>query len=165
MLRNVTGLAAVSALAGCLSAPVAAPALSITDLEAVAGDGWTGELVYRDYSPPFGQVQLAVEAKVTMRPDGLTLALHYPKEPNADDTSGLLISADGRTFDSETVTVRERTGDTLTVMTQARCEDNDLPAACTHIYTLAPKAFGWVKLVTLDRDGQQFQRHAYTFTR
>ena len=165
MLRNLPGLAAILALAGCVSAPVEAPALSMADLQSIAGDGWKGELAYRDYSPPFGQVKLAVEAKVAARPDGLSLALHYPKEPNADDTSELLLSADGRMFDGETVTARERAGDKLTVTTQARCEDNDLPAACTHIYTLSPKAFGWVKLVTLDRDGQQFQRHAYAFTR
>ena len=165
MLRDMTGLVAMIALAGCASAPIEAPALSMSDLQSVAGDGWKGELVYRDYSPPFGQVKLAVEAKVAVRSDGVSLALHYPKEPSADDTSDLLLSADGRMFDGETVTARDRIGDKLTVTTQARCEDNDLPAACMHIYTLAPQAFGWVKLVTLDSDGQQFQRHAYAFTR
>lgn len=165
MRPGLPGLAAIM-LSGCaLQPPAAAPVVSQSDLAIVAGGGWTGDLIYRDYSPPFGEVKLAVEATVAVRPDGVSIALHYPREPNADGESTLALSADGRTLDGETVTGREQSGDRLTITTEARCEDDNLPATCRHIYTLSPKAFGWTKLVTLDRDGKEFQRNAYAFTR
>ena len=166
MHRYLSGLAAIVVITGCASQPPAAPAsLSPAELAVVAGDGWTGELTYRDYSPPYGSVKLAVEARVTAVPDGISVALHYPREPHADSESVLSLSADGRTFDGKTVTGQEQRGDTLTITTEARCEDDGLPATCQHVYTLAPRAFGWVKLVTLDKDGTAFQRNAYAFKR
>lgn len=166
MHRRLNGFASVILLAGCAMQPTGmTPSISQADLMAIAGDGWKGELVYRDYSPPYGQVKLAVEAAVDIRADGLSIALHYPREPSADGESTIALSADGRMLDGETVTGREQSGDRLTITTQARCADDNLPATCRHIYTLSPKAFGWTKLVTLDRDGKEFQRNAYAFTR
>lgn len=158
-------LAAVFLSACASQPPIGSPIVSRADLMAVAGDGWKGELIYRDYSPPFGEVKLAVEAIVTARQDGLSLALHYPKEPGADGESVLTLSADGTMLDGEFVVAREQSGDRLTITTQARCEDDNLTATCRHVYTISPKAFGWTKLVALDRDGKEFQRNAYTFTR
>jgi hypothetical protein len=166
MRLGLPGLAAAITLSACASQPpTGTPGVSQADLMAIAGDGWKGELVYRDYSPPYGQVKLAVEAAVDIRADGLSITLHYPREPSADGESTIELSADGRMLDGETVTGREQSGDRLTITTEARCEDDNLPATCRHIYTLSPKAFGWTKLVTLDRDGKEFQRNAYAFTR
>lgn len=166
MFRLLSGYLAAALVAGCATPPASlSPTIRVADLHSVAGAGWTGRLIYRDYSPPFGEVELEVEAKVTALADGISLALHYPREPDADSESKLLISEAGLALDGKPVVGREISGDSLIIATQADCEDDNQPATCRHVYTIAPTAFGWTKLVTLDSDGNQFQRNAYAFTR
>lgn len=135
------------------------------DLLVAVGDDWTGTLTYRDYSPPHGDVTLQVEAKVKAVAGGLSIALHYPREPGADGISDLLLTDGGRVFDGEPVISAERAGDTLQIVTEAACEDDNRPATCRHIYSIAPKQLGWRKLVQFAGDGEAVRRNDYSFTR
>lgn len=166
MHRNFL-IAAVAVLFGACSSTAlpAAPAVMAADLLVVAGDDWTGALTYRDYSPPHGDVTLQVEAQVRAVPDGLSISLHYPREPKADGISELLLTENGRVFDGEAVISRDRTGDTLQIVTEAACEDDDRPATCRHVYTFAPGRLGWRKLVRFAGGGEEIHRNDYTFTR
>lgn len=166
MHRNLL-TAAVAVLCSACSSPPSPVAASVTaaDLMSVVGDDWTGTLTYRDYSPPHGDVTLQVEARVRAVPEGLVISLHYPREPQADGVSELLLTESGRVFDGEPVTSRERTGDTLQIVTEAACQDDERPATCRHIYTFAPKQLGWRKLVRFAEAGEDIRRNDYNFTR
>lgn len=166
-MRRIVYSAAIAILcSACSSFPSQAPpVVEAADLLAAVGDNWTGTLTYRDYSPPHGDVTLQVEAKVTAVAGGLSIALHYPREPAADGISELLLTEGGRVFDGEPVISAERTGDTLQVITEAACEDDDRPATCRHVYSFAPKQLGWRKLVQFAGDGEAVRRNEYTFSR
>ena len=166
MQRNLLA-AALAAFCGACSnlASPARPTFMAEDLASVVGDDWKGTLIYRDYSPPHGDVTLQVEAKVKAVPGGLAVALHYPREPSADGISELLMSDGGRVFDGESVISRERTGDMLQVVTEAACEDDNRPATCRHVYSFAPKQLGWRKLVRFAGDPEPVRRNEYMFTR
>lgn len=166
-MRWIICSAAIAMLcSACSGFPSQAPAVvEAADLQVAVGDDWTGTLTYRDYSPPHGDVTLQVEAKVKAVAGGLSVALHYPREPEADGISELLLTEGGRIFDGAPVISAERTGDTLQVITEAACEDDDRPATCRHVYSFAPKQLGWRKLVQFAGDGEAVRRNAYTLTR
>lgn len=166
MLRRLLAAVVAGLCASCAATPPSgAVSVSPADLRGVVGSDWKGTLTYRDYSPPYGAVTLSVEASIAPTPNGISVALHYPKEPQADGANELSLSDGGRTLDGDMVTGREVNGDTLTITTKATCEDDDKVATCVHIYTLAPKAFGWRKLVTFEGSSQAIQRNAYAFAR
>ncbi|MEZ5953861.1 MAG: hypothetical protein R3C13_06080 [Hyphomonas sp.] len=159
-------LLSAASLPACTTlAPLDAPRVTTADLERIAGDDWAGTLTYRDYSPPFGDVTLSVEAKLAPVPGGLSLSLHYPKEPSADGSSEILITDEGRTLDGATVTARTETADLLVIVTEEACQDDDRPATCKHVYTFSPDWMNWTKLVTFDEGGETIRRNAYTFSR
>ena len=140
-------------------------AVDAADLQVVVGDTWKGTLTYRDYSPPHGDVTLQVEAKVKAVTGGLSISLHYPREPKADGTSEILLTEGGKVFDGEPVISRERTGDTLEIVTEGPCEDDGQRATCRHVYSLAPKQLEWRKFVRFVGGSEDVRRNAYTFAR
>ncbi len=166
MQRTVYSAAIALLCGACSGFPSqGAPVVAANDLLVAVGDDWRGTLTYRDYSPPHGDVTLQVEARVKAVADGLSISLHYPCEPGADGISELLLTESGRVFDGEAVISRVRSGDTLEIVTEAACEDDDRPATCRHVYTLAPKQLGWRKLVQFAGDGEAVRRNEYTFSR
>lgn len=166
MRRNFLPAAVAVVFSACSSSPSpAAPSVTAADLMSVVGADWKGTLTYRDYSPPHGDVTLQVEAQVRAVPEGLVISLHYPREPQADGVSELLLTENGRIFDGEPVISAGRTGDTLQVVTEAACEDDNRPATCRHVYNFAPKQLGWRKVVRFAEAGEDFRRNEYAFTR
>lgn len=165
---RLAALSLAAALSACVSAPPppAPPAITDTDTSLILGSGWTGELVYRDYSPPFGEVPLRTAAEVRRIEGGLEIFVRYLDEPSADGPSTYLIAAGGTAIDGEPVISREvlANGDVV-VATRGPCEDDDLPAVCTHTYTLGETRFSIRKTVDPDGQAPAFQRNAYTFTR
>jgi hypothetical protein len=166
MRRLVFSTAIAILCSACTSvSPQATPRVEAADLLVAVGDNWKGTLTYRDYSPPYRDVTLLVEAKVQAVAGGLSVALHYPREPGADGISALLLTEGGRVFDGEAVILAERKDDTLQVITEGACQDDDRPAMCRHVYSFAVKQLGWRKLVTYAGDGGAVRRNEYTLTR
>lgn len=166
MLRVTIAIVAMSLASACVGmAAEEAPSVSAADLLRMVGDDWKGTLTYRDYSPPFGRVTLQVEAKIKATPAGVETSLHYPREPNADGSSELLVSADGAMLDGERVVLRREEGDRLILATEDACEDDGKPATCRHEYSLAPRDISWRKLVTFGGDTAPVERNTYQFTR
>lgn len=166
-MRWSVSAALAAALVTACATPVAdpPPAVSVADLHLALGDTWTGTLTYRDYSAPYGDVTLDVEAKITPLTDGIQVALHYPKEPAADGTRDTRLSEDGRKLDGASVTARTQSGGTLTVETEEACEDDDRPALCRHVHVFAPDAISWSKFVTFEEGAEPVRRNAYAFHR
>jgi hypothetical protein len=154
------------ALAACASAPApAAPVITEADTALILGEGWTGTLTYRDYSPPYDLVTLRTTLEVTRTASGLDLFLRYPDEPKADGSSALEISTDGRLIDGDPIISRSKTGGQLVFVTEGACEDDDRPATCRHTYSLSETQFGMAKSVDFGDAEPAVERNAYTFTR
>lgn len=157
-----------AALSACASAPPppAAPSITDTDTALILGSGWTGQLVYRDYSPPFGEVSLRTTAEVRRIEGGLEIFFSYLDEPSANGPSEYTIAPDGTSINNAPVISRDTlsNGDVV-IETSGPCEDNDLPALCTHTYTLGETRLAIRKTVDPEGEAPAFQRNAYTFTR
>jgi hypothetical protein len=138
--------------------------VTAADLQRAVGDDWRGTLTYRDYSPPFSDVVLAVEARVTALPDGISISLHYPSEPQADSVNQMLVSDFGARVDGALVVEVAEVGDTLIVSTTEACEDDNRPAICTHDYTFGQSGMIWVKRVQFDGEAP-ITRNTYAFNR
>lgn len=143
----------------------AGPTVEAADLVRVAGSGWAGELVYRDYSPPFGNVTLQVEAKVSVVPDGLLLQLMYPQEPHANSTDLLAVSPDGKTFGGDPVIAHDEQAGILTIITRADCEDDERAAVCENFYTFGKSVMGIRKMVSFPGETAALQRNEFVFRR
>jgi hypothetical protein len=160
-------LSLAAALSACASAPPPSPpAITDADTALILGSGWTGELVYRDYSPPFGEVPLRTTAEVRRIEGGLEIFFRYLDEPSADGPSTYLIAPGGSAIEGEPVLSRTvlANGDVV-IETGGPCEDDDLPAMCAHTYTLGETRFSIRKTVDPDGETPAFQRNAYTFAR
>ncbi len=168
-MRYVSRRLALLAAASCL---VALPALSAgpaavteADLARVVGDDWTGELTYRDYSPPFGKVAIAAEVDVTRTAAGLTLSMQYPREPQANSSDDLNIADAGRTLGGDPVIAREDIAGAAVITTRAPCEDDGREAVCERIYTFGDKTLSLRKTVRLTGETEAFERNSFVFTR
>lgn len=159
------GAVALALFTACAHDQPTAPRISAADLAQVAGAGWTGALVYRDYSPPYGEVMLDVEADVTVAPQGLSLAIRYPNEPAANSTKTLRLSAGGTIFDREPVVERREEGGAVVVLTRGPCEDDGRSATCEHVYRFSEAELGLEKRVRFDGDAEFIRRNAYRLTR
>lgn len=157
-------LAAMCALAlPALAAPQ--PAVTEADLARVVGENWSGQLTYRDYSPPFGTVALAVNANVVQTATGLRLSLQYPREPLANSSDMLSVSEAGRKLGGDPVVSREEVAGAVVITTRAPCEDDGREAICERTYTFGDKVFSWRKSVRLVGGSGKFERNAFAFTR
>lgn len=165
MKTCLTSLAMIALMACATTSPDAAPVVTPADLALVSGSGWTGTLVYRDYSPPFTEVTLQAEVDVSISPYGLLLDMRYPGEPGANSTDMLSVASDGTRLGGDPVVARQKEGRAVYITTRAECEDDEKPAICEHIYTFSKAMFGLRKNVQLDGSSESFQRNAYNFTR
>ena len=154
-------------LAACANPPVSSPSLRVTDadLEKMLGEGWTGTLIYRDYSPPFGDVTLPVAIAVTQAPDGLILAIDYPDEPQANSKDLLSVREMGTRLAGDLVVARREADQVTFITTRAPCDDDGQASICEHVYTFGPSSFGMEKFVTPKDGGETIRRNAYVLTR
>lgn len=155
-------VSAVTAFSAVASGP---PAVTDADLARVTGDDWTGELTYRDYSPPFGKVAIAAEVDVTRTAAGLTLSMRYPREPQANSADTLSVTDGGRRIGGDPVVSREDIAGAAVITTRGPCEDDGREAVCERTYTFGDKTFSLRKSVRLAGETRAFERNAYTFTR
>lgn len=153
---------AAAALAASASGP---PAVTDADLARVTGDDWTGELTYRDYSPPFGKVAIAAEVDVTRTAAGLTLSMQYPREPQANSADTLSVTDGGRSLGGDPVIAREEISGAAVITTRGPCEDDGREAVCERAYTFGDKTLSLRKSVRLAGETEAFERNAYRFTR
>lgn len=169
MLRPGILALSLCAVAACDAAPPGAPAKTATasraDIERVVGEGWTGTLVYRDYSPPFGDVELKVEADIASAPEGLALAIRYPDEPQANTVEVLELSEDGARLGGELVVERSEADGMVAITTRANCEDDEKPAECEHRYVFGQKVFEMDKRVRFDDKEDFIRRNFYRLNR
>ncbi len=165
-MRTLFLAATMAVLAACAThSEKPTPRVTPADLVRVSGEGWTGTLVYRDYSPPFGEVTLKTDVDISMTTDGLMLAMRYPDEPSANSTDILSVGAGGTKLGGDPVISRRKDGKTVYFTTRADCDDDGTPATCEHVYTFGKKQFGMRKTVTFKDGSASFQRNAYTYTR
>jgi hypothetical protein len=164
-LKAFSVVALAAALAACTSVPGVPAKLSAADLAPLEGGGWAGTLTYRDYSPPYGDVTLAVTAAARVTPEGLTLALAYPDEPQANGEAAFPLSADGLSFDEAPIIRRSDENGVLEVVTEAACEDDNRPAICTYTYQFAANVLVSEKRVDLGDGAPPLLRNAYRLTR
>lgn len=165
MMRRVIGILAVGLLAACagLSAK-RTEVVTVEDLQRAVGDDWRGQLIYRDYSPPYANVTLDVEAKIAPVPGGISVSLHYPREPHADSVNQIVLSDSGARVNGAQVLSRKQTADALTITTQEACQDDDRPAVCTEEYSLSAARLTWSKKVKFEGEAA-ITRNTYAFSR
>ncbi|MEZ5994374.1 MAG: hypothetical protein R3C25_01325 [Hyphomonadaceae bacterium] len=155
---------AFAALAAACTTAGAPQATRGTDFDRVLGGGWHGVLTYRDYSPPYGDVSLPVEAALTQAEGGVIIALHYPSEPHADSTELLALSADGGAIDGHPIVSRVEQGETVVLTARGPCEDDERAAICEMTYTLGDATLAWRKVVIVDGEAP-LRRHEYALNR
>ena len=168
MSRLSLSSAALILLAGCATPPTPdpGPRVSPADLSVLAGTGWSGVLVYRDYSPPFDEVEIRAELEaVSLADNGVRFAMIYPDEGDTKSNEAISVSEDGRMIGSDPLTARAMADGKLVLVTAEPCEDDDRPAFCEKTYTVSADYFAMQKRVTLDSGEAPFIRNRYEFTR
>lgn len=164
MFRHAALVAFAVLASACSTQPDRPPTASLADFTPALGGGWTGTLTYRDYSPPHGDVTLTVELTVTASADGVDLAFAYPKEPNANATDHVVLSADGRTLDGEAVVARTARDGAIELTTRAAGEDDNRPATIEHTYTIGAHRLVIRKTVQFG-DAAPLRRNEFVFGR
>lgn len=142
------------------------PTLTPKDLQPLIGKKWQGSLTYLDYTtkqPTSIESTLAV-TPVEGKDREWTFAFGYPKEPGANSSSVVTLSADGRTFDGETIRERRRTKTGLVVVTETQGQDDNRPATLEHTYTVSQKEFSIQKRVRFDGTSEWVLRNTYRWT-
>ena len=146
----------------------AAPRLSARDFEPLAGAPWRGKLTYKDYGSG-GAVSIESLLVVSKaRPDGLawTFEYRYPREPEADSSDELAISADGRLLNGESVVERSQpAGGALQIVTERSGTDDERPALLRHTYAIAADRFSIRKEVRFEGTSEFLERYRYYWTR
>lgn len=118
------------------------PALKLNDLDGLTGKTWRGTLTYLDYTANKLE-SIPTELTVTAKGNGGYIwATAYPKEPSHNSIDEIIISADGKTFDGESVTGRAVEPDgVLQFTTQKQGNDNDKPATFRYSYRIGKHTF------------------------
>lgn len=144
----------------------AAQSLKPSDLKPLEGGRWTGGLTYLDYrsgKPVTIRCDLLVGRK---DPRTWSFSYEYPDEPKANSTADVSLSADGSTYDGETVTERGKAaGGLLRFITSKRGTDNDKPATFRYTYLLGLRSFSVKKEVRIDGTENWFERNTYSWTK
>lgn len=133
--------------------------LKPNDLEQMTGKHWTGTLTYLDYST--GKLT-TIETELTVttkRPGVYAWATDYPKEPGHNSTDEIVISADGKVLDGETVKERAQTNDELKIVTVKSGNDNNKGARFRYTYLIGKKTFSRKKEVCYDGQATWFMRN------
>jgi hypothetical protein len=167
MIRNQIACALLVFAASCatVSGP-RQPQVSPADLTVLEGDGWTGKLFYRDYSPPFSETSIRAELEsVRIAENGVRFAMIYPDEGNTKSNEAISVSEDGRMIGSDPLIAREMVDGRLILVTAEPCEDDDRPAFCEKTYTISADYFAMQKDVSLENGEAPFIRNRYEFTR
>lgn len=133
--------------------------LKPTDLDSLAGKHWIGTLTYLDYGT--GKLTpIETELVVTIKgPGAYDWTTSYPKEPGHNSTDVVLISADGKLLDGETVKERVQSTDGLKIITEKTGTDNNKAARFRYTYLIAQSTFFRKKEVCYEGQTNWFMRN------
>lgn len=156
----------VFSLALMVSASAQTAKITAEDLKPLEGKQWVGDLTYLDYT---SKKKTSIKSNVTItRPNDLTwiFDMQYPLEPNANSKDETKLSADGRTFDGETVIERIELPDgILKIVTTKPGKDDNRDSTFRHVYLIGKKSFSIKKEVKFDGSAEYFERNTYSWTR
>jgi len=142
--------------------------VSASDLKPLEGKQWIGSLTYLDYS---SNKKTSIKSNITITrsaTDNLTWVfdLQYPLEPGANSKDDAKLSAEGRTFDGESVVERTKLpGGVLKIVTTKPGKDDNRDATFRHTYLIGKAAFSIKKEVRIDGTSEFFERNTYSWTR
>ncbi len=128
---------------------------------------WQGTLTYLDYSTnkPFS-MSANLDIKQINNTNSFSFANFYPKEPNANSVDTVLLSADGKFIDDETVRSKQRQKDgSLKIITQKEGIDgNDHKKALFRFtYILGSNIYYHKKEVKFVNTTEWITRHEYKY--
>lgn len=156
----------IFSLALIVSASAQTAKISAKDLKPLEGRQWVGDLTYLDYT---SKKKTSIKSNVTItRANDLTwiFDMQYPLEPNANSKDETKLSADGRTFDGETVIERIELPDgILKIVTTKPGKDDNRDSTFRHVYLIGKKSFSIKKEVKFDGSAEYFERNTYSWTR
>jgi hypothetical protein len=142
--------------------------VTANDLGQLSNSTWTGELSYLDYSSNT-KVSIRCNLLVTQSENDKTswiFEYSYPDEPKANSKDTIKLTADGTTFDGETVIERsELDSGVLRIVTEKTGKDNDRVALLRHTYLIGPSVFSIRKEVRPEGATEFFERHRYSWKR
>lgn len=144
----------------CAGLLLQGPTLKLNDLDSLTGKKWIGTLTYLDYTTNKLEL-IPTELTVTAKGNGVySWFTVYPKESSHNSTDDIIISADGKTFDGETVTGRAVEPDgALLFTTQKPGNDNNKPATFRYSYRIGKNTFSRKKEVSYTGDKAWFIRN------
>jgi hypothetical protein len=175
----VVGLAIV--LGGCAAEPErasrAAPgaesrvdgaALLASDIDRLVGKPWGGTLTYLDYTSkkPRTIDSSLVVRRTSSNPARWSLSVGYSKEPQADSSEIVELSADGARLGDERVISRSLQPDgTLVFMTETTGQDDRRAATFRFEHRITATQYSRQKLVRFDGEEAFFERNIYRWSR
>ncbi len=168
MLNRATLILTLGMLGACATVQYddTPTTLTQTDLSGLISDEWAGTLTYLNYGEPKEDFTIPAELDVKLTEGGLKLYFQYPEEPDQNSDVTVLIGAEGRTLNGDTVTGKTTRPDGSTeVRTSGACEDMGRAAMCEVIYTWSTSDFEMKKMVTYAGETEAFRRNAYVFSR
>ena len=132
----------------------------------MAGDGWSGSLLYLDYSSSTEQ-RIPVEIRFDKPGSRKVLyRIKYPGEAQYNAIEKLKWSRDGRKLNGENIVSRSREADgTLILVTQYDGSDDNRPAEIRMTYSLNKSALEISKDVRFEDEEDFFRRNAYELVR
>lgn len=143
------------------------PVVTAKDIAPVVGS-WQGSLTYLDYTTNKPYTMPAnVDIKQLSSSNQFAFSNSFPKEPNANWTDTITISADGRMIDNEKIISKQLLPDsTLQIITETEGVDgNDKkPALFKHTYIIGKTIFSKRKDVLFKGTTEWMNRHEYKYT-
>lgn len=147
---------------------IAQAVVSVKDFQPIIGS-WQGSLTYLDYTSnkPF-TMPANLTVKQMGRSNSFLFANSFPEEPNANWTDTIIISADGKMINDETVKSKQllKNG-TLQIIAEVASTDGNekKPALLRYTYTIGKTSFIKRKDVQFIGEENWIQRHEYRYQR
>lgn len=135
-------------------------------LDVLAGEDWTGELTYLDYSSN-ERVTMPVQMAVSILGDGVyQIAYSYPNEPKANSRHKIRISRNGKRIAGNEVTGIERSDDgSLVIFAESNGRDDNEKARFYFTYRVGGSTFISRKEVMFAGRSQKILRNEYRLER
>jgi uncharacterized membrane protein YphA (DoxX/SURF4 family) len=141
--------------------------VSVKDFQPIVGS-WQGSLTYLDYTTNKPYTMPAnIDIEQMGRNNKFLFANSFPKEPNANWTDTITISADGTTINNETVKSKQTLADgNLQLITEQMSIDGNekKPALLRYTYTIGRDILIKRKDVLFTGTSEWINRHEYKYT-